>query len=110
MTKDRKKARSWVAVVLSISMLILSSASTFASDSPQTASILSETNIICEGKIDPDIYEIVENYENNTFVERNESKSLSPQQVFLTAGISESPEDNVEYIWLLVNQIKHFEN
>lgn len=54
-------------------------------------------NIEVEGKIDQDIYEMVEAYKNGLFSEKNENRKIQTRQLFSSLGMNE--EENVDYIY-----------
>lgn len=54
-----------------------------------------------EGLIEPEIYQMVEDYKNGTFIQRNESAALEPEDIFSAFGVDKISKDDfdVDYIY-----------
>lgn len=100
MKRKSKRMQMMVSMLLSTCLLAISCLTTYASDLSASTKIVG-SNIVCEGKIDQDIYRMIDQYKQGTFVQRNESLYFSPKQVFMFAGMTENHEsrDDVDYIY-----------
>lgn len=84
-----------------MTLVFAASTSAFASNNTDAEM---NSNVKVEGPIDPEIYQMVENYQAGTFKERNESKTLKPEALFNSFGlgveqIKQGSDIFVEYIY-----------
>lgn len=85
-----------IITALSLAFTMLFGITAFAND--LNSDTEAESNIEIE-EVDPYIYEMIEAYENGTFIERNDSETFKPSEMFNEITPLSNSSEDIDYIY-----------